>query len=72
MYTAKLEFSSTRGLYKPGDEIKIKNQAILDRWASMGFIEKEAEEVKDSEQAEDAEAKEISDSKPRISEISEI
>jgi len=77
MYTAIKEFSSTRGLFKPGDDIKVKNQAILDRWVSMGFIEKVNEDVEDHWvdrifiDIKDPELKvqEISDSKPRISEI---
>lgn len=68
MYKAKIEFSSTRGVYRPGEIIKIRNEAILERWLSAGYIEK-VEEV--TETAEDK-PKKKSDSKPRLSDNGEV
>ena len=32
------EFVHASGSYKPGDEVKVKNEALLNKWKSHGLI----------------------------------
>ena len=64
---AKVEFTHESGVYKVGDAVKVKNKALIDRWKADGFIEEDKIEV--TEEVESVDNTEVSDSKPRESEV---
>ena len=65
MHKAIKEFSSTRGVYNPGDVIKIKNPMVLSHWANLGLIEKADEPIEEAVKK----IKPIDEGKPRESEV---